>query len=174
MSDDFTYTSPPDRVEHIKVIVNKPWIGVDLDGTLAEYHGWVDITHIGAPVPKMVERVKKWLAEGKQVKILTARVAIRSTRSAKERDECIRAIWDWCKKHVGKVLPVVAEKDTFMEELWDDRCVQVRKNTGISIEDQLVEARHLIKTCLYCDGQPMSSKLRCRIFDFLNIPHGPA
>jgi len=174
MSDDFTYTSPPDRVEHVKVIVNKPWIGVDLDGTLAEYHGWVGITHIGAPIPRMVERVKQWLAEDKQVKIITARVAIRSTRSREECDKCIRAIWDWCKQHVGKVLAVVAEKDTFMVEMWDDRCKQVIPNTGISIEDQLVEARNIIKTCLYGDGRPMSSELRCRISDFLNQPHGPS
>lgn len=146
--DDFTYTSPPDRVEDKKVIVNKPWIGVDLDGTLAEYHGWVGIKHIGAPIPKMVDRVKQWLAEGKQVKILTARVAIRSTRTAEERDACIRAIWDWCRKHIGKVLAVVAEKDIFMVELWDDRCKQVVTNTGEAVEEQLREALdriHLIE-----------------------------
>lgn len=50
------------------------WIGVDLDGTIAEYHGWVSPTHIGAPIPKMVERVKVWLSEGKEVRIFTARV----------------------------------------------------------------------------------------------------
>lgn len=38
------------------------WIGVDLDGTLAEYHGWGN-GEIGDPVPAMLERVKKWLAE---------------------------------------------------------------------------------------------------------------
>src|SRR5262245_48902352 len=27
------------------------WIGVDLDGTLAEYHGWKGIEHIDRPVP---------------------------------------------------------------------------------------------------------------------------
>lgn len=173
MSDDFTYTSPPDRVEHIKVIVNKPWIGVDLDGTLAEYHGWVGLTSIGAPVPRMVERVKQWLADGKQVKILTARVAIRSTRSAEERDQCIRAIWDWSKKHLGKVLAVVAEKDTFMVELWDDRCKQVVPNKGIAIEDQLWEARQLIKTYFFAEGR-VSSELRCRVSEFLTKTHGPS
>ena len=25
------------------------WIGVDLGGTLAEYHGWIGIHHIGNP-----------------------------------------------------------------------------------------------------------------------------
>ena len=50
------------------------WIGVDLDGTLAEYDKWVSPTHIGKPILRMVKRVQKWLAEGRQVKIMTARV----------------------------------------------------------------------------------------------------
>jgi len=37
-----------------------PWIGVDLDGTLAVYDGWRGPEHIGPPVPAMVERVKRW------------------------------------------------------------------------------------------------------------------
>ena len=32
------------------------WIGVDLDGTLAEYHGW-NGGAIGEPVPAMLARV---------------------------------------------------------------------------------------------------------------------
>lgn len=52
---------------------NKGWIGVDLDGTLAHYDGWKGPEHIGAPIPAMVERVKAWLAEGKEVRISTAR-----------------------------------------------------------------------------------------------------
>ncbi len=51
------------------------WIGVDLDGTLAEYHGWVSEQHIGAPVPVMVERAKAWVARGVEVRIFTARIA---------------------------------------------------------------------------------------------------
>jgi hypothetical protein len=37
----------------------KGWIGVDLDGTLAESTKWVSPSHIGEPIHKMVERVKK-------------------------------------------------------------------------------------------------------------------
>jgi len=36
----------------------RPWIGVDLDGTLAHYDGWKGPTHIGAPIHKMVQRVR--------------------------------------------------------------------------------------------------------------------
>ena len=50
------------------------WIGVDLDGTLAYYDQWRGALHIGEPIPVMLERVKRWLDEGKDVRIFTARV----------------------------------------------------------------------------------------------------
>lgn len=53
------------------------WIGFDLDGTLAKYDGWNGIDHIGEPIEPMVSLIKVLHAEGKTVKILTARVAPR-------------------------------------------------------------------------------------------------
>jgi hypothetical protein len=52
------------------------WIGVDLDGTLAVNEFTIQSPlHVGPPVPAMLERVKRWLKDGQQVKIFTARVA---------------------------------------------------------------------------------------------------
>lgn len=51
------------------------WIAVDLDGTLAEYTTWQGVTHIGKPIPAMVDRIKMWLDEGIEVRIFTARMA---------------------------------------------------------------------------------------------------
>lgn len=99
------------------------WIGVDLDGTLAEYHGWQGIEHIGKPVPAMVERVKNWLAEGREVRIFTARVFTGDLLA-------IKAIEAWCQEHIGTVLKVTSVKDFGMIELWDDRAVRVVPNTG--------------------------------------------
>jgi hypothetical protein len=45
------------------------WIGVDLDGTLAHYDGWKGADHIGEPIAPMVERVKRWLSEGHEVRV---------------------------------------------------------------------------------------------------------
>ena len=39
------------------------WIGVDLDGTLAEYQGYY-AGAIGAPIRPMLVRVQEWLAAG--------------------------------------------------------------------------------------------------------------
>lgn len=101
------------------------WIGVDLDGTLAHYDGWKGIEHIGDPIPKMLERVKRWVEAGMNVKILTARCCRMS-----ERDEQVDMIHDWLITHGLPRLEVTNIKDFGMIELWDDRAVQVVPNTG--------------------------------------------
>lgn len=105
---------------------SKGWIGVDLDGTLAEYHGWKGILHIGKPIPAMVERVKGFLAAGKTVKIFTARWS-----EVAARDRFKYQLARWLEHEAGlPVLEVTNVKDFHMDELWDDRAVQVEKNTG--------------------------------------------
>jgi hypothetical protein len=107
------------------------WIGVDLDGTLAMYESWQGPTHIGEPVPAMVERVKRWLAEGREVRIFTARVSHDgSMERIREAGAAMSAIKKWTTEHIGRVLPVTNVKDYAMIELWDDRAVQVTPNTG--------------------------------------------
>lgn len=101
---------------------HKGWIGVDLDGTLAHYDRW-DGGKIGAPIPAMVDRVKTWLAAGEEVRIFTARVS-------DGKPETKSAIEQWCEVHLGARIPVTNIKDYQMSELWDDRAVQVVKNTG--------------------------------------------
>lgn len=108
------------------------WIGVDLDGTLAEYDRWRGEAHIGAPIPAMVERVKRWRAEGREVRIFTARVT-HDGLNTREMVEVRGYIERWCAEHLGEVLPITNVKDYGMVELWDDRCVQVEPNTGALI-----------------------------------------
>jgi hypothetical protein len=117
------------------------WVGVDLDGTIAKYDGWHGPEHIGEPIPLMVDRVKSWIAEGLEIKIFTARVC--SGNSAKE--ESLKAIEIWCLKHLGKILPVTAEKDYEMLALWDDRAVQVIENTGVAVQDLIEDVMRTIK-----------------------------
>lgn len=110
-------------------VEQRGWIGVDLDGTLAVYDGWQGTLHIGEPVPAMLARVKEWLAEGREVRIFTARVE-RVNQSDEEAYQAQAAVEDWLQKHLGRTLPVTCIKDFSMVELWDDRAVQVEKNTG--------------------------------------------
>lgn len=124
------------------------WIAVDLDGTLAVYDGWKGAGHIGAPVPAMLERVKAWLAQGREVRIFTARVYFppepagagpKSREMAEhvgrklEADLARESIALWCEEHLGRRLPITNVKDYGMIELWDDRCVQVKANTGLPV-----------------------------------------
>jgi hypothetical protein len=115
---------------------NKGWWACDLDGTLAEYHGWPADGSIGKPIPAMVERVKGWLAEGKDVRIFTARIWPLGTtadadqmRSAQAIEQMVK-ITEWCAKHLGQPLQITCCKDYGMITLYDDRCVQVVPNTG--------------------------------------------
>lgn len=101
------------------------WYGVDLDGTLAHYDGWVSHDHIGHPIQPMVDLVKEWLAEGKEVRIFTARMSNHSLFL-----DCLSPINRWCDEHIGQTLEVTNVKDTRMLELWDDRAIQVVTNTG--------------------------------------------
>jgi NTP pyrophosphatase (non-canonical NTP hydrolase) len=115
------------------VVIHPGWYGVDLDGTLAVYDGWKGDHVIGAPVPAMLERVKRWVAEGKEVRIVTARCDI--TARCDNGPEAIKFVADWSERYVGRRLPVTNIKDMNMIELWDDRCVQVVKNTGERVGD---------------------------------------
>lgn len=96
------------------------WLGVDLDGTLAEYHGW-DGGKIGDPIPEMLERLKVVLKRGGRIKIMTARG---------NNLDSIEQIQDWCEQHGLPRLEVTNAKDFKMVELWDDRAVGVEGNTG--------------------------------------------
>lgn len=108
------------------------WIGVDLDGTLAEYHGWKGERHIGKPIPAMVDRVKAWIDRGIEVRILTARASKAAIEEGLEFDwdASIAAIEKWCVEVFGIKIQITAEKDFHMIELWDDRAVSVEFNTG--------------------------------------------
>lgn len=103
-----------------------PWIGFDLDGTLAEYGEWEGPTSIGKPIQKMVDLAKSYEKRGYTIKILTARVSSNNP----SREQAYEAIVKWCYEVFGKPLEITAEKDYNMVTLFDDRCIMVKPNTG--------------------------------------------
>lgn len=110
-------------------MANEAWIAVDFDGTMA-YHGGRTVGGLGEPIAPMIERVRKWIADGITVKVFTARA--NPSYQFAERD--ISLIRKWCLKHVGCQLPVTCMKDFNMMVLYDDRARQVEENTGRLIE----------------------------------------
>jgi len=126
--------------------MSKGWIGIDLDGTLAEDDGGQkhDATHIGRPVKPMVQRVRRMIAEGKEVKIFTARVdagigaeemGYGNGHLYRDPEPIRKAIEDWTEEVLGKRLEVTNIKTAGMVELWDDRAVQVLHNLGYTLEE---------------------------------------
>ena len=104
------------------------WVGFDLDGTLAKYDGWKGDGHIGEPIKPMVDLAKRLHANGKKVKILTARVAPSDGKGDVAKPRLLISLW--CRKHLGFVPEISCEKDQFMELLYDDRARQVEENKG--------------------------------------------
>jgi len=99
------------------------WIGVDLDGCLAhEDKKWKGIEHIGAPIPSMLRRVKRWIKEGKEVRCFTARV----------HNDPVAAhfVSEWLNRHGLHKVGLTCVKDKDLVEYWDDRAVCVQRNTG--------------------------------------------
>lgn len=107
-----------------------PWIGVDLDGTLAHYDKYVSPGHIGPMIPKMKEIIIQWLKNGYRVKIMTARMSHEETA-----DQSKEAIQDWLEENGLPRLDVTCIKDYKMIRLYDDRAIQVLPNSGTTLEE---------------------------------------
>ena len=112
--------------ESYEINETKPWTGVDLDGTLAYYNRSFSSDMIGEPVPAMMAFVKKMIKHGIRVKIFTARV---------QDPEQLPIISNWLKENGLPELEITHVKDYYMHRIYDDRCIQVEKNTGRFITD---------------------------------------
>lgn len=170
-------------------VEGKGWYGFDLDGTLAVYDKWEGINHIGKPVKHMVDLIKIMHAEGRVVKILTARVAPREdieirpnpypTDQAvydaigRDNEERYRDIYqapkwtarefvsDWCLKNLGFLPEITHEKDHLMLELYDDRVKQVVPNEGFLVEDLYRECGKMLKE-VHADNGWLLAKLESK------------
>ena len=170
-------------------VEGKGWYGFDLDGTLAVYDKWEGINHIGEPVKHMVDLIKIMHAEGKVVKILTARVAPREdieirpnpypTDQAvydaigRDNEERYRDIYqapkwtardfvsDWCLRNLGFLPEITHGKDHLMLELYDDRVKQVVPNKGLLVEDLYRECGKMLKEA-HADNGWLLAKLESK------------
>lgn len=104
----------------------KIWTGVDLDGTLAYLDRNSSYNEVGKPVPAMMDLVGKMINSGIRIKIFTARAG---------DPEQIPIIRKWLKDNNLPELEITNVKDYNMQRLYDDRCIQVERNTGRLIVD---------------------------------------
>jgi hypothetical protein len=106
-----------------------PHHATDFHQTLAQYDHETqhpeDFDNM-APVEKMVNRVKTWLANGEKVTIFSA--AANPTNDWDGR--IARGMGDWSEKHIGVRLPVTGIKEESFDDMWDDKAVALEPNTG--------------------------------------------
>ncbi len=120
----FSNSGPEEaEAESVKEPTGKsgPWVGVDLDGTLAIWDNRSSLDRIGPPIQAMLSYVQRMADNGGRVKIFTAR--------AGDPDQ-IPKIEKWLVKNGLPGLEITNVKDYDMERLYDDRAVQVEQNTG--------------------------------------------
>lgn len=112
------------------------WIAVDFDGTLAHYDK-NQYPKLGNALPTMLNRVRRWVKEGQEVRIFTAR--------ATQHDK--NMIQDWLEHYGLPRLEVTNQKDFDMIALYDDRAYRVESNTGFVCDDNYEYERG------YADGR---------------------
>jgi hypothetical protein len=112
-----------------------------LYGSLAYHEKGSHLEGIGAPIAPAVALAKSFIAKGYEVRICTARVWCPQDErwmpeKAREVARQKLMIMDWTEKHIGKRLQVTCEKDPGMLVLFDDRAIQVIRNTGMAVFDE--------------------------------------
>lgn len=113
-------------------------IAVDLDGTLAQYDGWKGIGHIGCVIPEVANAMERAQAEGAEVHLFTARVS-----DPEDAAEAHKVISKWAEANHFTFASITAVKHKFFTEFWDDRAIQVIRNEGIFVLNELTD-----KVCL--------------------------
>lgn len=121
----------PEGLENLPGINwEKAWIGIDLDGTLADTRHKEAKSHpypCGEPIPGTMYRLKELLKLGITVKIFTARATL--------PDQKIQA-QEWLEKQGLGHLEITATKDFSCIEMWDDRAIQFERDTGLPIDSR--------------------------------------
>lgn len=118
---NFTMATPANHSPAGKASPNG-WIGVDLDGTLANYDSRHGVAMIGKAIEPTLLRIKQWLDMGIEVRIFTARAA---------EPELIPAVHRWLIENGLPLLNVTCRRDRDLMQLWDDRAIQIECNTGV-------------------------------------------
>jgi len=127
VSSEYSIHSSGQILDYSNIELPKIWTGVDLDGTLAYFSRTSSYDKVGKPVPAMLALVKKMINHGIRVKIFTARV---------QDPEQLPIIRKWLKDNGLPELEITNIKDYNMTRLYDDRCIQVERNTGRLIVDK--------------------------------------
>ena len=143
---------------------NKRIIAVDLDGTLAHYDSWKGIDHIGPVVPEVANAMELAQREGADIWIFTSRVS-----DPADAEQAGKVVHNWLVKNNFQFEGITAVKHKFFTEFWDDRAVQVIRNSGMFVLNE-----HTDEVCLN-DGDDYHKQADQRMNDhqlMQEIVHG--
>ncbi len=114
----------------------RPWIGFDLDGTLAEaLPHWQGPGAIGKPRPHMIQKAKEHIKNGDVIKIFTARISYVGCHcdvlgTTQTRNHIVEPIKRWVEEHIGCAnVQVTCIKDGGMKIMYDDRAADIEPKT---------------------------------------------
>lgn len=99
----------------------EPWIGYDLDRTLAHREEGDPLDTIGEPIERMIRHMLRNHRKGETVKIFTARAGDATQRSLIKR---------WLAKHQLPDLEITDRKDPGCRAIYDDIAHNVQANEG--------------------------------------------
>lgn len=105
-------------------VCEKGWFGIDLDETLAFYSGPAGNTPIGPAILEIMVIAKRWLREGKDVRLFTARAGFANE---------VPKIEAWLLEHELQDMQITNVKSHGMVILLDDKAREIVGNTGIII-----------------------------------------
>lgn len=97
-------------------------IYIDFDGTTATQKDGYQ-REIGEPIMPMIDRINKWIKQGHNITIFTARA---ENMNISEKLD----IEMFCVKYFGRVLPITAIKHHECDLYIDDKAIRVERNTG--------------------------------------------
>lgn len=98
-------------------------IYIDFDGTIVTQKDGYQ-REIGEPIMPMIDRINKWIKQGHNITIFTAR-ASKWVDNFEKLD-----IEMFCVKYFGRVLPITAIKHHECDLYIDDKAIRVERNTG--------------------------------------------
>lgn len=124
------------ETEHIvhatRPVPRGDWVGFDFDGTLNVYSRG-QFPRVGPAIEPMCDLVRAYLAEGVEVRIVTARAHHTGPNGSigpGELETLLGPVTEFCEREFGRALPITSSKDFEMCWLYDDRAVTVETNTG--------------------------------------------
>lgn len=120
------------RNKRLGVMDHEGMIFVDFDGTLAIHHPGQE--ELGKAIPPMLNRVKRWVADGDHVVIFTARA---TTEDQKHK------IQDWLEAHDLPRLEVTNIKSPLASRFYDDKAIAVSKNKGLILTERRSSHRRI-------------------------------